>query len=106
MTGDGGSCSGNGWMRLVGDPFGSTLFWVGLLLIVLGLLALWRGYLRSSILAAFGGLLLGLGAAAMLVTYAVMPVGEWTPLVAFAGGLVIGLVVAVMRPETPVTVSR
>lgn len=102
MTGDGGSCSGSGWMRLVGDPLGSILFWIGLVLIVLGLLALWRGYLRSSIVAAFGGLLLGLGAAAMLVTYAAMPAGEWTPLAAFAGGLVIGTVVAVMRPESTV----
>ena len=106
MRGEGGSCSGSGWMRLAGDPFGSTLFWLGLVLIVLGLLALWRGYLRSSILAAFGGLLLGLGAAAMLVTYAAMPVGQWTPLAAFGAGLVIGLVVAVMRPESTVTVSR
>jgi hypothetical protein len=100
MTGDGGSCEGSGWMRLVGDPFGTTLFWIGLVLIVLGLLALWRGYLRSSILAAFGGLLLGLGVAAMLIIYAVMIVGEWTPLAAFAAGVVIGLVVAVMRPES------
>lgn len=100
MTGDGGSCSGSGWMRLAGDPLGSTLFWLGLVLILLGLLALWRGYLRSSILAAFGGLLLGLGFAAMLITYAVMFVGEWTPLAALAAGLVMGLVVAVMRPET------
>ena len=72
---------------------------VGLVLIVLGLLALWRGYLRSSILAAFGGLLLGLGATAMLIIYALMWVGQWTPLAAFAAGVFIGLAVAVMRPE-------
>ena len=100
ITGDGGSCEGNGWMRLVGDPFGTTLFWIGLVLILLGLVALWRGYVHSSILAAFGGLLLGLGVAAMLVIYAVMLVGEWTPLAALAAGVVIGLAVAVMRPES------
>lgn len=106
ISGDGGSCSGSGWMRLVGDPLGSTLFWLGLVLIVLGLLALWRGYLRSSILAAFGGLLLGLGAAAMLITYAAMFVGQWTPLAAFVAGILIGSVVAVMRPDATVTTSR
>jgi hypothetical protein len=100
ITGDGGSCGGSGWMRLVGDPLGSTLFWLGLVLIILGLLALWRGYLRSSILAATGGLFLGLGVAAMLITYAVMIVGEWTPLAVLAAGVIIGLVVAVMRPES------
>jgi hypothetical protein len=105
MSGSGGSCAGSGWMRLIGDPLGSTLFLLGLVLIVLGLLALWRGYLHSSIVAAFGGLLLGLGAAAMLITYAAMFAGQWTPLAAFAAGLVIGVVVAVMRPETAATTS-
>ena len=99
ITGDGGSCQGSGWMRLVGDPFGTTLFWIGLVLIALGLLALWRGYIGSSIVAAVGGLFLGLGAAALLIIYALMFVGEWTPLAALATGVVIGLVVAVMRPE-------
>jgi hypothetical protein len=99
IAGTGGSCAGSGWMRLVGDPFGTTLFWLGLVLIVLGLLALWRGWLRSSILGAFGGLLLGLGAAAMLIIYAIMFAGQWTPLFALAGGIFIGLVVAIMRPE-------
>ena len=104
-SGSGGSCAGSGWMRLIGDPFGSTLFWLGIVLIVLGILALWRGYLHSSILAAFGGLLLGLGAAATLITYASMFAGQWTPLAAFAAGLFIGIVVAVMRPETAATTS-
>src|SRR5437773_4281024 len=31
IAGDAGSCAGSGWMRLVGDPFGTTLFWLGLL---------------------------------------------------------------------------
>lgn len=100
MVGTGGSCEGSGWMRLTGEPIGSSLFWLGLILTLLGLLALWRGYQRSSIVAAFGGLLLGLGATATLITYAVMFVGEWTPLAAFLAGVFIGLVVAVMRPES------
>jgi hypothetical protein len=99
ISGTGGSCEGSGWMRLIGDPFGTTLFWVGLILILLGLLALWRGYLRSSILAAVGGLFLGLGVTAMLIIYAVMFVGQWTPLAALLAGVIIGLVVAIMRPE-------
>lgn len=104
ISGTGGSCEGSGWMRLIGDPFGTTLFWIGLLLIVLGLLALWRGYLGSAMLAIIGGLLVGLGSAMMLVIYAVMFVGEWTPMAALLMGLVIGVVVAAFR-RRPVVVA-
>jgi hypothetical protein len=104
ISGTGGSCAGSGWMRLIGDPFGTTLFWLGLILIVLGLLALWRGYLGSAVLAILGGLLLGLGGAMMLVIYALMFVGEWTPLAALLVGILIGILTAVFR-RRPVVVA-
>jgi len=100
ISGTGGECSGSGWMRLVGDPFGTIGFWLGVVLIVLGLLGLWTGYRRSSIVAVVGGLFLGLGVAAMLIIYALMFVGEWTPLAAVVAGLLVGIVVAVIRPST------
>jgi hypothetical protein len=104
ISGTGGSCAGSGWMRLIGDPFGTTLFWLGLILILLGLLALWRGYLGSAVLAILGGLLLGLGGAMMLVIYALMFVGEWTPLAALLVGILIGVLTAVYR-RRPVVVT-
>jgi hypothetical protein len=105
IAGTGGSCAGSGWMRLRGDPFGTVGFWLGLLLILLGLVSLWRGYRGSAVLAIIGGVLIGLGAAAMLIIYAVMPVGEWTPLAALLVGLVIGVVVMLVR-QRPVAVAE
>lgn len=105
ISGTGGSCDGSGWMRLIGDPFGTTLFWVGLILILLGLLALWRGYLGSAVLAILGGLLLGLGSAMMLIIYALMFAGQWTPLAALLVGLVIGVLVAMYRRRKGTVVS-
>jgi len=100
ISGTGGSCEGSGWVRLTGDAFGSIPFWVGLALIVLGLLGLWAGLRRAWGWAVIGGLLLGLGGAMMLIMYAVLLVGAWTPLAALAIGLVLGIVVAFLRPET------
>jgi hypothetical protein len=97
ISGDGGSCSGSGWMRLRGDAFGTIPFWIGLALIVLGLLMLWMGARGSAAWAVSGGILLGLGGAVMLIIYAVMPIGSWTPLATLLAGLGIGIGVAVMR---------
>jgi hypothetical protein len=99
ISGTGGSCDGSGWMRLVGDPFGTIGFWVGAALLLLGLLGLWRGLRGSAVLAVLAGILLGLGAALMLIIYAVMFVGEWTPLAAVVLGLLVGIVLAVMVPS-------
>jgi hypothetical protein len=100
ISGDGGSCEGSGWMRLRGDAFGTIPFFLGLALIVLGLLGLWAGYRRAWGWAVVGGLFLGLGAAMTLIIFGVMLIGSWTPLAALAIGLALGIVVAFMRPET------
>jgi len=100
ISGDGGSCEGSGWVKLIGDPLGTIPFFLGLALIVLGLLGLWAGLRRAWGWAVVGGLLLGLGAALMLIIYGVMLVGSWTPLTALGIGLVLGIVVAFLTPET------
>jgi len=100
ISGTGGSCEGSGWVRLIGDAFGTIPFWVALGSIVLGAVGLWAGFRRAWGWAVIGGLLLGLGGALMLIMYAVMLVGSWTPLAALAIGLVLGIVVAFLRPET------
>ena len=98
ISGTGGSCAGSGWMLLRGDAFGTLLFWIALILIVLGLLFFWMGWRRGAWgWCIFGGLFFGLGLALMLIMYALMLVGSWTPLAALAVGLVIGLVIVFVR---------
>jgi len=100
ISGTGGSCEGSGWVKLIGDPIGTIPFFLGLALILLGLLGLWAGYRRAWGWAVVGGLFLGLGAAMTLIIFGVMLIGSWTPLAALAIGLALGIVVAFMRPET------
>lgn len=97
ISGTGGSCAGSGWVKVSGDPLGTIPFWLAVLLIALGLLMLSMGYRGGWGWAIPGGLILGLGVALMLIMYAQMLVGSWTPLAALAGGLVIGFVVVLIR---------
>lgn len=91
LKGEGGSCAGSGWFKLAGDPVGTIPFFVGLaLLIVGGLLAV--GAIAGSMVAGLvGGILIGLGAAVMLVIYSVAALGEFTPLAAAGAGVILGV---------------
>lgn len=104
ISGTGGSCAGSGWVKVAGDPLGTIPFWLAVLLIVLGLLMLSMGYRGAWGWAIPGGLILGLGVALMLIMYALMPVGSWTPLAALVGGLAIGFVVVFIRRRPAVAV--
>ena len=106
ISGDGGSCEGSGWVRLTGDAFGTIPFWIGLVLVVLGGLMLWMGYRGSVAWAVIGGILLGLGSALLLTLYALMPVGQWTPLAGLLAGLAIGIAVAVFRKRLETAAAR
>jgi hypothetical protein len=88
ISGKGGQCAGSGWFKLAGDPIGTVPFFVGLgLLIVGGLLVV--GAIAGSALAGFiGGIVLGFGAAVMLVIFSVPLLGEYTPLAALGAGVV------------------
>ena len=94
--GEGGSCAGSGWFKLIGDPTGTVPFWLGLILLVLGILLEIRGLRGHPISAVVGGLLIGLGAAILLVIYSTLPFAEYTPLVAIALGLLLGILVAIV----------
>jgi hypothetical protein len=37
LVGEGGSCSGSGWVRLEGDPIANPLFWVAFVIALIGL---------------------------------------------------------------------
>ena len=95
-SGEGGSCSGSGWFKLMGDPTGTVPFWLGLILIALGTLLEVRGLRGHRISAVTGGLLIGIGAAIMLVIYSAMVFAEYTPWAAIGLGLVLGLLIALI----------
>jgi hypothetical protein len=91
LTGEGGSCSGSGWMKLAGDPFGTVPFWIALALILVGIVLIALG-LRGSLAAGiFGGIFLGVGLALMLVITSILPLGAATPLAVMGLGLLIGI---------------
>lgn len=95
-SGEGGDCAGSGWFKLTGDPTGTVPFWLGLILIALGALLEVRGLRGHKISAVTGGLLIGVGAGIMLVIYSAMVVAEYTPWVAIALGLVLGILIALI----------
>lgn len=88
LKGTGGECHGSGWFKIIGDPVGTIPFFVGLGLLIVGALLV-VGAIAGSALAGFvGGILLGLGAAVMLVIYSVPLVGQYTPLAALGAGVI------------------
>jgi hypothetical protein len=96
ISGQGGSCEGSGWLRLAGDPVGTIPFFVGLIVLVLGLLLLVSGVNGHAVSGILGGLLMGLGLAVLLVIYSTMPAGAATPAATLALGLTMGAIVALI----------
>lgn len=95
-SGEGGSCAGDGWFKLIGDPTGTVPSWLGLILIALGTLLEVRGLRGHKISAVIGGLLIGTGAAIMLVIYSAMVLAEFTPWAAIGLGLLLGILIALL----------
>jgi hypothetical protein len=90
LSGQGGKCSGEGWVRVLGDPMSTLPFLVALALVLVGVVLLAvgaRGRWRS---ALAGGLLLGVGSVVLLVIYAALPFGATTPPLVTALGLLAG----------------
>ena len=102
VSSDAGSCDGSGWVQLQGDPLGTLQFWAGLAAVAIGILLIVIGRGGRWLLGLIGGLLLGLGSAVLLITFSLMLLAEWTPLVAIVAGVLIGLAVTVRKaPEAP-----
>jgi hypothetical protein len=99
FRGDGGSCVGSGWFRLTGNPVSTVPFWLAVVIALLGLALLALGLRGSWGWAVLGGLLTGLGLAAVLAMLAVMPIGAWTPLAALGLFVVVGLAIAIFAPK-------
>jgi hypothetical protein len=90
LDGEGGTCSGAGWVRVLGDPMSTLPFLVAFAMLLVGAVLLAVGARGRWLPAAAGGLLLGLGTMVMLVIYAVLPLGEATPIVMVVLGLATG----------------
>jgi hypothetical protein len=96
ITGSGGTCSGSGWFKLLGDPVGTVPFFAGLIILAIGALMLALGLGGNALLAILGGLVAGLGAAVEFVIFSVIPAGENTVLVVTLVGLAGGVVIAIV----------
>jgi hypothetical protein len=91
LSGDGGRCSGEGWVRVLGDPVSTLPFLVALALVLVGVVLLAVGARGRWLPALAGGLLLGLGSTVLLVIYAVLPFGAATPPVITVLGVLTGV---------------
>lgn len=96
ISGTGGSCSGNGWMILPGNPIGTVPFWAGLILLLLGAAMLWGAWRGSWWMAIVGGFSFGLGAAVLFIVLAVLLLGAWTPVASMGIGIVVGVILRVI----------
>jgi hypothetical protein len=90
LSGEGGSCTGEGWVRVVGDPMTTLPFLVALALVLVGVVLVAVGARGRWLPALAGGLLLGIGCVVLLVIYAVLPFGAATPPLVTVLGLLTG----------------
>jgi hypothetical protein len=97
IAGAGGSCEGNGWLKVLGDPIGTIPFYFavggGVIAILLLLLVAFDGALTAAIV---GGVLGGLALATLLVIYSAMPVGTWTPIASFLLALIVAFIAFIL----------
>lgn len=108
---DGAACSVSGWIQFTGNPLTSPAGWVAIGLSVLGalgMLLLLRMVLRAPevpvsqnrfgrvVMGLLSGIVLGLGAAALLVMYGVMALGTMTPVIVVGGSMALGFVLGLL----------
>jgi hypothetical protein len=94
FSGDGGSCSGGGWVRLIGNPLATLPFWISLLITALGVVLLVAGLRGAWGWAVLGGLVAGVGLSLILIMFGVVPLGRWTPLASLGLVVLLGVVIS------------
>jgi hypothetical protein len=92
LEGEGGTCRGEGWVQIAGDPVGTVPFLVSLAMWLVGAALLAVGARGHWLTAVGGGVLVGLGSAVLLVLFSTLPFGALTPGVVMAAGVLLGLV--------------
>jgi hypothetical protein len=90
LSGQGGTCNGEGWVRVIGDPISTLPFLVALALLLVGVVLMAVGARGRWLSTLAGGLLLGLGSVVLMVIYAVLPFGAATPPLVAVLGLLTG----------------
>ena len=108
---DGTTCSVSGWIQFTGNPLSSPAGWVAISLGVLGalgMLLLLRMVLHTPgvpvsqnrfgrvVMGLLSGVVLGIGAAALLVMYGVMALGTVTPAIVVGGSMALGFVLGLL----------
>lgn len=112
LSGTGGAtCTATGWIQFTGSPLSSPAGWVAIglsvvgaigMMMLLGMLARPRAAgvrphrFGRVVLGLLSGIVLGLGAAVLLVMYGVMALGTTTPVLVFAGTAAAGFVLGVI----------
>jgi hypothetical protein len=111
ISGNGGSCSGDVWVKLAGSPVGSVLWILGIILIVIGGVLLFGGrpsprggagthrLRRRPLTGLLGGLIGGIGFTSLLLSYSKVPYGKVTPFVVPGALLVLGLLWGIWGPS-------
>ncbi len=90
ITSAAGTCEGDGWFEIVGNPVGTPLFFLDLGLLVTALILLVLGAGAVWIVALLGGLTLGAALALGSVLFGITPLGSATPEAAIVLGVLIG----------------
>lgn len=95
-SGAGGTCTGSGWFLLKGDPIGTVPWLLGVGLTILGALGLVAGARGHTLTSVAGGAVAAVGLDLLLVSHAVLPLAENTPLAVLIVGALVGLVIGLL----------
>jgi len=111
LEGSEGLCTVSGWVQFTGNPLSSPAGWAAIMLTALGgiglLLALRmlihvpdaavrQNRFSRVILGLLAGLVLGMGAAALLVMYGVAALGTMTPVLVLGGTALLGVILGIL----------
>ena len=111
ISGNGGSCAGDVWVKLAGSPVGSVLWILGLILIVIGVILLFSGrpsprggagthrLRRRPLTGLLGGLIGGAGFFLFLLSYSKVPYGKATIFIVPGVLVVLGLFWGLFGPN-------
>jgi hypothetical protein len=115
LKGTGGSCAGETWLKLDGNPLTTIPFWIGVVVALGGLLGLYWSLPRlradgSTDLHFVGGflagLMLGLGLLIALTVSSLTAFSQWWPYAIILGGAaVLGLLTGVAGPKRGLLVA-
>jgi hypothetical protein len=109
LKGSGGSCTGETWLKLAGNPLTTIPFWIGVVVALGGLYGLYWSLPRIRadgstdlhfVGGALAGLMLGLGLLIALIVSSLAAFSQWWPYAVILGGAVfLGLLTGTVGPK-------